>query len=304
MDHRRRSAPQWQEHQEKEEAMNHNTRVGVNAHLARKELLVKVKQWGMEMVRGDVNWPDVEPEQGTFVWDGIDQFVNDLIDVGLNGYLTIAYTPAWACNGNPNNSTPPTDPMDVFRFVRTVVDRYKNMIPAWGLWNEPESRWNGSIESFVNVVMEYGARAIREADPNALVCGPDTGKPATLREIMHRGGGDLLDVITYHVYASNDHNVMCTVKNTIELILQQGGMLSKPRWLTETGWNTRKVSEVQQANYIDQLLESFPGSGLDMMLLFDLIDEGHGWGMLQSDTSDKLCVTTVRSRLQQQRPVA
>ncbi len=115
--------------------MNHNSRVGVNAHLARKELLVKVKQWGMEMVRGDVNWPDVEPEQGTFIW------------------------------------------------------------------------------------------------------------------------------------------------------------------------NTRKVSEVQQASYIDQLLESFPGSGLDMMLLFDLIDEGHGWGMLQSDTSDKLCVATVRSRLQQQRPV-
>ena len=110
--------------------MNDNRRVGVNAQLARKELLVKVKQWGMETVRGDVNWPDVEPEQGTFIWDGIDQFVNDLIDVGLNGYLTIAYTPAWACNGNPNNSTPPTDPMDVFRFVRPVVDRYKNMIPA------------------------------------------------------------------------------------------------------------------------------------------------------------------------------
>jgi endo-1,4-beta-mannosidase len=257
----------------------------------------------MELVRGDVNWPDVEPEQGTFIWDGIDQFANDLRDVGLNGYLTIAYTPAWACNGNPNNSTPPTDPMDVFRFVRTVVDRYKNMISAWGLWNESESRWNGSIESFVNVVMEYGARAIREADPNALVCGPDTGKPATLREIMNRGGGDLLDVITFHVYASNGHSVMRTVKNTIEPILQQAGMMGKPRWLTETGWNTRKVSEAQQASYIDQLLESFPDSGLDMMLLFDLIDEGHGWGMLQSDTSDKLCVATVRSRIQQQRAV-
>jgi len=44
-------------------------------------------------------------------------------------------------------------------------------------------------------------------------------------------------------------------------------------------------------------------SGLDMMLLFDLIDEGHGWGMLQSDMSDKLCVATVRSRIQQQRAV-
>jgi len=40
-----------------------------------------------------------------------------------------------------------------------------------------------------------------------------------------------------------------------------------------------------------------------MMLLFDLIDEGHGWGMLQSDMSDKLCVATVRSRIQQQRAV-
>jgi Cellulase (glycosyl hydrolase family 5) len=283
--------------------MNHNGHIGVNAHLARKELLLKVKQWGMETVRGDVNWSDVEPERGTFIWDGIDQFVNDLTEVGLNGYLTIAYTPAWACNGNPNNSTPPTDPMDVFRFVRAVVDRYKNVISAWGLWNEPESRWNGSIESFVNVVMEYGARAIREADPNALVCGPDTGKPVTLREIMNRGGGALLDVITFHVYASNGHNVMRTVKNTIAPMLRDAGLIGKPRWLTETGWNTRKVSEAQQASYIDQLLESFPDSGLDMMLLFDLIDEGHGWGLLQSDTSDKLCVATVRSRIQQQRPV-
>ena len=55
--------------------MNHNGHIGVNAHLARKELLLKVKQWGMETVRGDVNWSDVEPERGTFIWDGIDQFV-------------------------------------------------------------------------------------------------------------------------------------------------------------------------------------------------------------------------------------
>jgi hypothetical protein len=103
--------------------------------------------------------------------------------------------------------------------------------------------------------------------------------------------------------SSNGHKVMRTVKNTIEPMLRQGGMSGKPRWLTETGWNTRKVSEAQQANYIDQLLESFPDSGLDMMLLFDLIDEGHGWGLLQSDTSDKLCVAKVRSRIQQQRPV-
>jgi hypothetical protein len=96
---------------------------------------------------------------------------------------------------------------------------------------------------------------------------------------------------------------MRTVKNTIEPILRQAGMIGKPRWLTETGWNTRKVSEAQQANYIDQVLESFPNSGLDMMLLFDLIDEGHGWGMLQSDTGDKLCVATVRARIQQQRAV-
>ena len=73
--------------------MNHNGHIGVNAHLARKELLLKVKQWGMETVRGDVNWSDVEPEPGTVIWDGIDQFVNDLTEVGLNGYLTIAYTP-------------------------------------------------------------------------------------------------------------------------------------------------------------------------------------------------------------------
>jgi hypothetical protein len=120
---------------------------------------------------------------------------------------------------------------------------------------------------------------------------------------MNRGGGALLDVITFHVYASNGHNVMRTVKNTIEPMLRDAGMIGKPRWLTETGWNTRKVSEAQQASYIDQLLESFPDSGLDMMLLFDLIDEGHGWGLLQSDTSDKLCVAMVRSRIQQQRAV-
>jgi hypothetical protein len=40
-----------------------------------------------------------------------------------------------------------------------------------------------------------------------------------------------------------------------------------------------------------------------MMLLFDLIDEGHGWGMLQSDMSDKPCVAKVRERIQQQRAV-
>jgi Putative polyhydroxyalkanoic acid system protein (PHA_gran_rgn) len=67
---------------------------------------------------------------------------------------------------------------------------------------------------------------------------PETAKPVILREIMNRGGSEHLDVITFHVYTSNDHKVMRIVENTIEPILRQAGMMGKPRWVTETGCNT------------------------------------------------------------------
>jgi hypothetical protein len=49
-----------------------------------------------------------------------------------------------------------------------------------------------------------------------------------------------------------------------------------PLWLTETGWNTNRVSEADQADSYTQLLESLPGANFGKVFSFDLNSPGMG----------------------------
>ena len=137
---------------------------------------------GAPWVRIDVNWNEVEPQQGVFSWDEADRMIDTARAHGLLVYATLAYTPQWATAGPVRMGVPLS--ADYYRdFVTAAVTRYQDRVKHWGMWNEPEQQgrfWVGTAQEYVDYVLRPGAEAVHAADPAALVLGPDSGDDAWL----------------------------------------------------------------------------------------------------------------------------
>ncbi len=169
------------------------------------------------------------------------------------------------------------------------------------------------------------ATAIHAANPAAKVGGPDLAHVTTgnadwynwLRLTLLEAGGDL-DVITHHVYDS-DGNQEVTSKlddSTVfanrpslwdavppsvrEVLKITGWYRVKPFWLTETGWESGRVSEGLQAAYLSGLLGDWFGVNrdwVDKVFFYELQDapDGFTFGVLRSDGNPKPAYGALRS---------
>jgi Glycosyl hydrolases family 39 len=263
---------------------------GINAHLPSAQEMDGLVGLGASWVRLDFNWPDLEPTRDGYDYSLTDSIVAPLVQRGISIYATLAYTPGWA-NGGQGRNTPPTDSRDWWNFCHNVARHYAGQITHYGMWNEPNQKgfFSGSMAQYINLILEPGFQAIKAATPQALVCGPELAMmdnwQAWLSTILARGGR-FLDVVTQHCYEHDGHAVIRAMR--------QVPTGPKPLWLTETGWNTNRVSEADQANYYGQLLESLPGANFGKVFAFDLNSSGIGImgkpayhvyrGMIQSTT--------------------
>jgi hypothetical protein len=209
-------------------------RYGVNAHQASNATLDLAAAAGIGWVRFDMNWLQFEPAQGNFDWTESDRFVDHASSLGLNVYITVAYTPPWAvgvaCNDadpNPVNwchNALPANGADWTSFLTAAVSRYGAEVKAWGMWNEPNlgEFFKGTRDDYVNEILVPGSAAVHAACPDCQVMGPEL---ATLRNaswdategqcvgnqcrfngwnysLIHvlQAAGDSIDVVTHHKY--------------------------------------------------------------------------------------------------------
>ncbi len=104
-------------------------------------------------------WSEIEPMQGVYQWSS--EPVGRSADYGMSVLGTIGQEwPAWAdVAGQPN--------LDAWEtFVETVVDRYKDDVKFWEIWNEPQLQFSAS---FYADVLERAVAAARRADPQAQI---------------------------------------------------------------------------------------------------------------------------------------
>ena len=84
-----------------------------------------------------------------------------------------------------------------------VVDRYKDDIKYWELWNEGDNRdfWLGTWQEQLELV-KVGAIAVKDAYPEAVtIFGGLTNKtPGHVNTIYTSGVAEYIDVIHIHYY--------------------------------------------------------------------------------------------------------
>jgi hypothetical protein len=295
---------------------------GINIHAPQGAELAsqldRVRASGIGWVRIDFIWAVVQPKAGTWDWRLYDAIAKVANARGIKVYATLAYTPAWATDG-PELTGVPRDPQDWSTFCYQAARRYRKTITYWGMWNEPNLPrfWSGSRADYVDFILRPGAVAIHAGNPAAKVGGPDLAHVTTgsadwynwLRLTLLEAGGDL-DVITHHVYDSdgsrgvtskldastpfaNRPSLWDVVPPSVREVLKTTGWYRvKPFWLTETGWESDRVSEDRQAAYLGGLLGDWFGVNrdwVDKVFFYELKDApgSFTFGVLRSDGNPK-----------------
>jgi hypothetical protein len=209
----------------------------------------QIQSLGVGWVRVSHYWPDMEPQRGAIDWVTAEKLISKLEKRNLKIYWDFSYVPGWA-NGRAGNSNedrayPPNSQQDLYEFVFAVVTRFKGRVDAWGTWNEPNlgQFYKGSLERYLEYELVTTLRAIRDADPEAVIVAgelsssPGTNPFAWLSSILQKADGRF-DVISYHMYDGDDTCsgrtlAMDQLRNNLLL----WGYQDFPVWITETGLN-------------------------------------------------------------------
>ena len=211
-------------------------------------------------------WRWTEPEPGRFQWAGFDAQVAWARARGLRIMASFAWMPGWANGTDPNCDfwaggcqRPPNG--DAYtNFVRAAVNRYKDDIKFWGLWNEPNLPifWGGTRMQFTDRILRPGIQTIRAIDPTAKIVGPDLAEAnppwyqaynpfynadhdyppdwrAWIDGIMHSDVGPQLDVISHHTYKNRAGDENAAMDRFHDHL---GGLNGRQVWLTETAFNS------------------------------------------------------------------
>lgn len=247
---------------------------GIQVHLFGVDLdqtLSWAKGTGVEWIKQQVEWTNIEQAPGEYNWYELDRIVSKANEYGFNLMLSVNHAPAWTRTDSLEYG-PPHDPAEFGRFMRVLAARYAGQVAAYELWNEPNLRreWHGEPLDpalFVTLVRE-GAGNIRVVDPSAkivsgapAVTGINDGETAVddrvyLQGMVAAGVGEWVDGIGVHPYgfanppeerwndpvhqtdSHNDHPSFF-FRDTLEdyrAILVEGGLESLPLWVTEFGW--------------------------------------------------------------------
>ncbi len=249
--------------------------LGVNTHILHNDVYDAVAAAGIPWVRIDVNWFDIEPQQGKFNWGEIDRVVNKALSLNMKIFATFAYTPGWASSGNKDgkaNSNDVPEPGLYEKALSEAVKRYRGKIYHWGLWNEVnlEGFWEGTADQYVDLIVFPGYDAIKTNCPECFSLGPELAnvgdKLNDFYNTIFSRAKDKFDIITHHIYQTfpeldpwagytsdsffNALEKKRTFSTRMALYeaLTKYNITSKDVWITETGYRCEPAIDQSEMN--------------------------------------------------------
>lgn len=229
------------------------------AHIHRaipNSLWQKVGFGSVRLHDANVAWLDLEPRKGEFNWTKLDQIVDRVRSTGADVLLPLEVTPEWAAVDptkkgayGPGTNAMPANLSDWDNYVRQVVRRYKGVITAYEIWNEPNLKqfFDGTPEQLAELTIR-AATIIHSIDPKArVVCSGITGSYGIpwFQKYLKAGAGASCDIIAYHLYTKHQApEKMLPVIASVRKVMIQEGVGDKPLWNTESGWLIAGLSKV------------------------------------------------------------
>jgi len=195
---------------------------GIQASTLEDTLLDKAADIGVKWTRLGASWPSIEKEKGIYDWSETDIAFTRIYEKGITPFVTLGrgnklYTELTTYD-DPKlaeiygyRPAPPTRNPEALkawlRFVRATVEKYKDRIKYWEVWNEPNHRnyWGAPPDGkdYGNL-LKVTASLIKEIDPEAIVIGGSMAgiNPGFTEDFLSVGTADLIDIISYHNYGA------------------------------------------------------------------------------------------------------
>jgi hypothetical protein len=276
-----------------------------------------MQQLGVKLFRVELPWPFVAPSEpggasydsamardpnwSGYQWDRMDLIVRLATLGGLQLVVQAVYSPDWASgvtatiNGGPNN--PPQSAQYFGDFMFAAATRYKGQIHYWEMWNEPDypaHTWNGTLQQYVNLVLQPGYEAVKKVDATAKVLLGGLQSDPNMAKMYAAGAEPYFDIGNFHAYLPAAGGVAATMDH-VRAAMNQNGDKTKPLWMTEFGYETPdSKSETNQARLIHDVYNGL--TSLQAILFYQLHDtsvyDADGsvvkqvhWGVVSQDFS-------------------
>ncbi len=226
-----------------------------------KKRLDDIASVGVEWIRIDIDWGDVQPQNSRlFQWGRIDRVVSAAAARNIRVLAILVYTPPWARPDNCNsNRCPPTELSLFGAFAAAAAARYAPLgVHDWEIWNEPNLKgsWLPRADGAdYAALLKIASVAIKNEDPSAQIIvgglgARDTGEGSIspidfLAELYARGAGHYFDAVAFHPYSfplppnyaeqSNAWQQMQNTDPSLRGVMEKNGDSVKKIWITEYG---------------------------------------------------------------------
>ena len=221
-------------------------------------------------VRLDFLWEDIEAQEGKFDFVKYDNIVKMLKDKGIHILGILHYSANWASSCGEWNC-PPKDNKIFVNYASKVIQRYKDQVKYWELWNEPDSAiyWKeqDGLKSYCILLKEVYIAA-KQIDPECKILnGGIANGLASVNHLYDNGAKDYFDILNIHFFQTPLHagsiKAVANYPKLVYKIMQRNGDGNKKIWITEIGcpglkkglsvdnwWMGKNPTETQQAKWL------------------------------------------------------
>lgn len=213
-----------------------------------KRAIELMDKLGVDIVRGDFSWHEIEPSRGEWRFAKYDRIVEDLKQRNIEMEAILCYTTQWASTGDRNaknwldwaRAMPEMEPW--LEYVKTTVKHFKDSVHYWEIWNEPDiGFWHDTPTNYVRLFNET-ASAIREVDSNATILNGGlaliySDHNPTFRETFL----EKADKTNWNIRAYHDYNTFQQMMDRYpehKALYRRSTVATLPIWINEGGFHT------------------------------------------------------------------
>ncbi len=301
-----------------------------------------MESMGVTQVRMFVPWYFVEPAPGVYNWADVDKVVNAAEERGIAVLGAVTSTPTWATDSRSPYGAP-RNPEDFGNFMGALAERYgagegdpeSARISAYEIWNEPHAAvfWEPRPDAAAYTeVLKAGYEAVKAVDPSGTVVGGvvyagqswgdgyNIGAVEFIEGMYDAGAAGYFDALSYHPYNSDwrfsdgagSPISAIGILEDIQALMAQNGDAEKTVWTSEYGLPTATVSEAQQAEFIDDFMDTWADlDGAGPMFLYNLVDLDTAstnpedtYGLFRDDWAPKQAALAVQAWIEENGPLA
>ncbi|MBI5008701.1 MAG: cellulase family glycosylhydrolase [Bacteroidia bacterium] len=300
---------------------------GVNIHFisGHEKDLDMIAAAGFRFIRMDFIWHEIEKSRGIYDWSAYDELTSNLEKRGLRALFILDYSnPLYEPEvGSKDPITGEAqigiaapchqESIDAFaRWAATAAERYKDKNIVWEIWNEPNiTFWRPAPDVNQYLKLAFASsKAIRSADPGAIIIGPATSQiPLPFIESFLASGIleyiDGVSVHPYREYSKSPETAIEDYQKVNELIIKYSPA-GKDIPIISSEWGyasaTKGVSLEKQASFIVRMQLSNLLYGVPVSVWYDWKNDGtqpgnfeHNCGTVTYDLEPKLAYIAIKN---------